>query len=565
MGDEETVRSIGGSVGRTTSRRISQTLSHPLTRTDTARESIVSDVREERYLASRVSSENILKEKEYTGPLPLMGGDKDYPPGLPDREQYRVDFDGPDDPYMPYNWVWWRKLIFMLTVQPKFMCVVMTSSAVSPVIPFLEEEFHLGTTPAALGLSLYLMGFAIGPVLWGPLTEVYGRKLPNLVSFTAMTCLVWGTATAENVWTFMLCRFFSGVAGAGTFATVPAGIADVFNTYYRGYPVAIFCGASFGGPMVTPVFAGYIAYSFLGPRWVFYIMGIFSGACDLSYLLFGEETYPESLLINKAKELRERTGNWGIYAHQETLELDIKEIVVNTIGRPLYMLVTEPIVLLMSIYNGYVYGILYMCMEAMPIIFEGYGWTGGKLYLPYAALTAGCICSFLTAIVWWEPQYQKALLSHNMVIVPEDRLPSTMVAGIVFPIGIFLMCWSGAYAQECHWAVPCVGAGLLGYGMYSIFQQVTNYMIDAYLEYAASSTAANAFVRAAMAAAFPLFSTQMYNNLGVQWAGTLVGCLGVLVAPIPFVFYYYGRSIRRWSRFAGISEAEEALYRDKEE
>lgn len=529
----------------------------------TSRDTAIQSVRS---LESRTDSRlgNLVTEGFQDAPKSTeslqMGDNKPFPPSLPDRAQYMVGFDGETDPKNPFNWTKRRKFLFMCTVIPKCMCVTMTSSAVSPVVDFLEEDFHLGTTPAALALSLYLLGFAVGPVLWGPLTEVYGRRIPNLFSFLAMTALIWGTATAKDVQTFMLCRFFSGAMGAGSFATIPAGVADVFSTYYRGVPVAIFCAACFGGPMVTPVFSGYVAYSFLGWRWCLYLMGILSGASDLLYIFFSEETYWDSLLTQKAKKLRAQTGNWGIYANQETLELNLKEIVVNTIGRPIYMLFTEPIVLLMSLYNGYVYGILYMCMESMPLIFSGYGWSGGKLYLPYAALTVGCVISFLVSVIIFEPRFQKSLLKHNMIIVPETRLPSTMVAGIVFPAGIFLMTWSGAYAEHCHWIVPCVGTAVLGFGMYAIFQQITNYVIDAYLTYAASATAANAFVRAAMAAAFPLFSTQMFTNLGIQWAGTLVGCLGVIAAPIPFVFYIYGKRIRSWSRYATVAEdqAEEA-------
>lgn len=55
-------------------------------------------------------------------------------------------------------------------------------------------------------------------------------------------------------------------------------------------------------------------------------------------------------------------------------------------------------------------------------------------------------------------------------------------------------------------------------------------------------------LRSSIAAAFPLFSTQMFENLGVQWAGTLLACLATVMVPIPFVFRAYGPQLRGKSR-----------------
>lgn len=68
--------------------------------------------------------------------------------------------------------------------------------------------------------------------------------------------------------------------------------------------------------------------------------------------------------------------------------------------------------------------------------------------------------------------------------------------------------------------------------------------------YSASALAANAFIRSAVGAAFPLFTNQMFHNLGIQWAGTLLGCIALLLAPMPFVFYRYGAWVRTKSKFA---------------
>lgn len=68
--------------------------------------------------------------------------------------------------------------------------------------------------------------------------------------------------------------------------------------------------------------------------------------------------------------------------------------------------------------------------------------------------------------------------------------------------------------------------------------------------YSASALAANTIVRSAVGAAFPLFTAQMFHGLGVQWACTLLGCIGIILAPSPFVFYKYGPRLREKSTYA---------------
>jgi hypothetical protein len=67
---------------------------------------------------------------------------------------------------------------------------------------------------------------------------------------------------------------------------------------------------------------------------------------------------------------------------------------------------------------------------------------------------------------------------------------------------------------------------------------------------AASAIAANTLLRSIAGAGFPLFAVQMFNNLGIQWAGTLLGCLAAVMIPIPVIFYLYGSRIRARSKFA---------------
>ncbi|CAM2699820.1 unnamed protein product [Rotaria socialis] len=77
-----------------------------------------------------------------------------------------------------------------------------------------------------------------------------------------------------------------------------------------------------------------------------------------------------------------------------------------------------------------------------------------------------------------------------------------------------------------------------------------NYLVDTYVIYAASVLAANSVLRSLFGAIFPLFTTQMFHNLGIHWASTIPACLALLCLPLPFVFWKYGVIIRSWSKYS---------------
>jgi MFS transporter, DHA1 family, multidrug resistance protein len=289
-------------------------------------------------------------------------------------------------------------------------------------------------------------------------------------------------------------------------------------------------------------------------------MGFVAFFLDFFFL---EETYPPVILIAKAAELRRRTKNWGIHAKQEEIEIDFRELISKNFSRPMRLLFTEPIVLLLSIYMAFIYGLLYLFLTAYPIVFQQiHGMSGGVGGLPYFGMIIGMISAGIY-IVLTQPSYNRKLTANNGVPVPEWRVPPIIVGGLSFAGGLFWFGWSG-YKKDIHWIVPTLSGLLTGFGLLSIFLQALNYLVDAYLMFAASAIAGNTFLRSLAGAGFPLFSQYMFKALGVNWAGTLLGCVALCLVPIPVCFYIYGEKIRRKSAFAPtkplepVSEEEEA-------
>lgn len=481
------------------------------------------------------------------GPLPPFGAGKAYPPPLPEKEEYVVEFEGPDDPLHPQNWLLKRKVLIGLILGWTTIISSFTSSIFSTATTDVAKLFGVSNEVGILGLSLFVVGYATGPVVWAPLSELKGRRMPVIISMFGFTVFQFGLATAKDIQTVMLCRFFSGFFGACPVAVVAAVFSDMFDARVRGLAITTFSMTVFTGPLLAPFVGGFIVESYLGWRWTAYLPGIMGASALVLDYFFLLETYPPVVLIEKAAELRRRTKNWGIHAKQEEIEVDFKELVQKNFSRPIKILITEPIVLLLSIYTAFIYGLLYLFLTAYPIVFQQiYGFNKGVGGLPYFGMIVGQLLGGLS-IILSQPWYARKLAANNGVTVPEWRLPHVMAGGVAFAAGLFWFGWSSS--KDIHWIVPTLSGLLTGFGLLVIFLQALNYIIDAYLLFAASAIAANAMLRSLAGAGFPLFAPAMFKGLGVNYTGTLLGCVAAVLAPIPVIFYLYGQRIRARSKF----------------
>lgn len=155
--------------------------------------------------------------------------------------------------------------------------------------------------------------------------------------------------------------------------------------------------------------------------------------------------------------LRRRTKNWGIHAKQEEIEVDFRELVTKNFSRPLRLLVTEPIILLLSIYMSFIYGLLYLFLTAYPIVFQQtHGMNPGVGGLPYFGIVIGMLSAGLY-IVLGQNAYNRKLEANHGLTVPEWRLPPVIVGGVCFSIGLFWFGWTG-YRADIHVIFNLVGA-----------------------------------------------------------------------------------------------------------
>lgn len=460
-----------------------------------------------------------------------------------------VGWYGPDDPENPQNWP--NRLKHLITFQ---MCILnfavyIASSIYVPGEPGLMEEFGVGEVVATLGLSLFTLGYGLGPMLWSPLSEMPQLGRTGIFFWTLLAFILFQlpVGLAPNVAVFLVFRLVTGFCGSPCLATGGGTINDIYPPIAVPYALCIWSSAGVLGPVFGPLIGGYLA-SAMGWRWTIWV---FTCLCSLVLIImffFFPETSADNILYNRAKRLRKATGNEGLRSRTEidaanhTTRDDLE-----VLARAFTLTFSEPIVLLMDLYAGLLYGVLFIWFESFPIVFGGiYGFNSGQQGLVFLGILVFTVISVPISLLWVNKKLVPQMSSPNFK--PEAVLPPTFFGCFALPICLFWFGWTSR--ESVHWIVPIIGSGLFAVGVVTLFNSVYTYIGIVYAKYAASIFAGAALFRASLGAAFPLFARAMFKRLGVGPGNSLLGGIAILFIPVPFVFYRYGERIRSWSKRA---------------
>jgi hypothetical protein len=284
------------------------------------------------------------------------------------------------------------------------------------------------------------------------------------------------------------------------------------------------------------------------------VLAIVSGVFWIVGTLIIPETYAPTLLRRRAAKLSTMTGK--VYTSAIDLkqgQVSLSRSIKTALLRPWILLFKEPIVLLLSIYMSIIYGTLYLFFAAFPIVYQqGRGWNQGISGLAFLGIMVG----MMAAVAYTIPDNQRYIRvekQHDGFAPPESRLPPAILGSLAIPIGLFWFAWTNY--PSIHWIVSILAGIPFGFGMVLVFLSIMNYLIDSYTIFAASVLAANSILRSLFGAAFPLFTVQMYENLGLHWASSVPAFLALACLPFPYLFYKYGSRIRAHCKFAAESDA----------
>ncbi|KAF8247532.1 putative MFS multidrug transporter [Wilcoxina mikolae CBS 423.85] len=452
-----------------------------------------------------------------------------------------------DDPGNPKNWSkafkWWCTLVIAV------MCfiVAFSSSVITAGIDGVQREFDVSRSVALLSITLFVIGFGIGPMAFAPLSEVLGRKIIYVSTLGVSIILIIPCALAKNIETLLVCRALCGIAMSAPMTLVGGSLADLWKNEERGVPMAVFSAAPFLGPAIGPLVGGYL-YMSHGWRWLYWIQLILAGAVYLLLAITVPETYAPKILTNRAKKLRKVTGDDLHVTEDEIERRPFVETLTVFVARPFQLLFGELIVFLISVYMSVLYGLLYMFFIAYPIVYrEGKGWAPGVTGLMFIPMAVGVVLSAACS-----PLINKQYLTIHAKFKgnppPEMRLIPMMWACFLIPVGLFIFAWSSY--PHVHWAGPMMGGFSVGFGFIFLYNSANNYLVDTYQSQAASALAAKTFLRSFWGAVTVLFTSHMYHRMGYQWASCFLAFLALACCAIPFLFYFFGPRIRKHSKFA---------------
>ncbi|KAJ5600948.1 hypothetical protein N7450_002015 [Penicillium hetheringtonii] len=415
-----------------------------------------------------------------------------------------VDFEGDH----PHDWPKRRKWLVMCALAIPLFLMPLSSTITTPAVTAISAEFHVDTTiTGPLALSLFLLMYCLGPVLLGPLSEMFGR-VPVLQTgnlFYLAFNIAAGFSKTEIQ--LLIFRLFSGIGGSASLAVGASTIADLFRKEERGLPVALVSMGPVLGSCIGPIVGGFIT-DYTSWRWTFYATSIAAGGSLILCLIMSRETYPPVLLSRKKRwymknsESKKEASEIICKSPFEDDQEDLADRYRRTLFRSLYFLGTQPIAQVLACYYGYLYGIIYLLLSNFSDLWtDQYRMklsTGTLNYIaPCVGYLAGAIiCAFLTDIV-----YCRQIARNGGEKRPEFRLPMMVPASLLVPIGLFWYGWSAEY--KTHWIVPDIGIALPLMGATIVFQCVTAYLLDTFPLHAASANGTVYILRGLTGFGFP--------------------------------------------------------------
>ncbi|GAP88678.2 putative multidrug resistant protein [Rosellinia necatrix] len=461
------------------------------------------------------------------------------------EQQYIVGWEQPEtsDPENPLNWPIWQKWSIIGVLTFLSFLVPLASSALAPGVPKILAEFHTDhQSLATFVVSVFVLGFAFGPLVIAPLGELYGRTVIYHVCNVLFVIFTVACALSTSIGMLIAFRFLAGFTGVAVLTNGSGTIIDLLPRDQRGRAISLWSGGSLIGPIIGPIFGGVLAES-VSWRWVFWITAIAYGVGTIASFMVLRETYAPRILEQKAARWRKDTGN-PRYQSRFANKGSARQLLISAIARPARMFVFSPIVAITSLYIAFLYGVVYIIFTTFTFVFEDiYAFNARSAGFVFIAGGVGNIIGqAFTGI--YSDKVVKRNLAQGKEPRPEDRLDLVMTIPFALapPVGIILYGWTTR--SSIHWIVPLISTGIVGFGTLGLFTTTLTYLVEAFEQHAASVTAANTVWRSILGAVLPLFGLQLYDHLGLGWGNTLLGLALLALAPVLWVLHKFGARIR---------------------
>ncbi|KAL1297979.1 hypothetical protein AAFC00_006486 [Neodothiora populina] len=450
------------------------------------------------------------------------------------------------DPHHPMHWPAWKRWSIALLYCSLQAFVTLTSTTYVSAEYNIGDDYPASTQVITLGQSMFVLGTAIGPIFLGPLADIGGRKWIYVVSIFLYAVLNVGTARAINLPMLIIFMFLIGFTGSTALSNVAGTIADMFGDRdSAGQAMAMFvCSANIGPSIGSPVGAWIVDNPNLSWRWIFYINIIIGGAYAL-IMCFIPETLPR-IVISRAVKKGEAT---------DPQEMQVAEAKVNVLSELKFVttmtariMVTQPIVMLLGLYNGFAYGLLFLYLDGVYDVFAvNNGLSVVSADLTYLNFVPGVLCMFLFVPVqtWF---FRRDRLRNGGKGRPEARFITSLVFVWGFPISLLWFAFTSD-GTTSYWS-PIVAGGFLGFCDPLLWLSMLNYITDSYPNVAASAIAAFLIPSFLIATALCHAGVAMFENMSTKWAFATLGFISFGIVALIYVIYFFGAYFRQRSSLA---------------
>ncbi|KAF8155816.1 multidrug resistance protein 4 [Crassisporium funariophilum] len=507
---------------------------------------VVPDAKHRHSAASSLKDEKSTEASEHTAAVSPGHGESALPEDKIEEAIENLEDDWENDPENARNWPLSQRWVAMCIVSFYTLLPPLASSMMAPGLPEVARVFDISNpTIVALTLSIFLVSFALGPLILAPLSEMYGRTWVLHIGNIFTLGFSLGCAYSPTTGSLIAFRFLSGFSGSAPIAIGGGSVSDLFSERERASAMALYSIGPLLGPAIGPVAGGFITQK-LGLKWVFIIIAMICGIASLVGIPFLKETYAPVIRLRRAAKSADPEA--AAKAHPALVETHGNKLRILWVNltRPLVMLSQSLICFMLSLYMAFMYGIYYLMFSTFPGIFsEKYGFGPGVGGLAYLGLGVGFILATLVGAKFGATIYNNLAEKNGGKGKPEMRIPALIIGSLFAPIGLL---WYGWSAQAgIHWIMPIIGSGIYGFAMMTTYLPISLYLVDAFT-YAASATAAASVFRSMLGFAFPLFGQQMFAKLGVGGGNTLLAGLAIVLGiPFPIWIYYRGEAIREKS------------------
>ncbi|ROW05468.1 hypothetical protein VSDG_00228 [Cytospora chrysosperma] len=460
-----------------------------------------------------------------------------------------VTFDV-DDPGNPKTWKFGRKWAAVFVVSTFTLISPISSTMTAPALKYIAADLNITTEiEQELSLSIFVLAYAIGPLLLGPLSELYGRVIVLQLSNLFYLFFNLGCGLCHTKVQLIVFRFFAGFGGSAPLAIGGGVLSDLFTAEERGKAMSIYSLAPLLGPAIGPIAGAFIAEN-TSWRWIFYATTIADALIQTAGVFLLQETYTPVLLRWRKERLVRETGNTALHTDFDDPERTAARTLATAFQRPFRLLLTQPIIQVLALYMMYLYGLMYLVLSTFPSLWASYGMSTGVGGLNYIALGLGLFLGSQLCAPLQDRVYARMKRRYGVSVGrPEFRLPMMAPGALLVPVGLLIYGWTAQY--RTHWIGPDVGVAVFTAGVIIGFQCIQTFLVDTYTLYAASAVAAGTVLRSLAGFGFPLFAPSLYARLDYGWGNTLLAFIGVLIGwPGPILLWKYGPALRARSPYA---------------